>query len=63
MIGIIIKVILGLFIWFVLPQIISNQGKRKKSIKLFINISCKIIGIAMILFAVIDSVKFLLNYH
>jgi hypothetical protein len=62
MIGFIIKAILGLFIWFMLPQIICKQGKCKKSTKTFVSITCQIIGITVVIFACIDSVKFLLNY-
>lgn len=64
MTGIITKVLLGLFIWIVLPRLIYKKRKYKKNTQqYFANIACKIIGIAIIVFAGIDSVKFLLNYN
>ena len=59
MIGFIIKAIIGLFIWFMLPQIICRQGKLKKNSKTFVLITCQIIGIAIVVFVVIDSIKYL----
>jgi len=63
MTGVIFKVIIGLFIWLVLPQIICKQGKFKKNTKKFVHITCQIVGIAIIVLAGIDFVKTLLNFH
>jgi hypothetical protein len=61
---IIIKALLGLFIWLVLGEILCKQFKLKKNTKTFVNIACKIVGIAVVVFAGIDLVKFLLlNFH
>jgi hypothetical protein len=61
--GIIIKALLGLFIWLVLGQILCKQLKLKKNTKTFVNIACKIVGIAIVIFAGIDLVKLLINFH
>jgi hypothetical protein len=63
MTGIIIKAIVGLFIWLMLPQIISKRRKLKKNTKTFFKIVCFIVGIAVIAFAGIDLVKLLLNFN
>ncbi len=64
MTGIIIKVLLGLFIWIMLPGLIYKKRKYKKNTpQYFVNIACKIIGISAIVFAGIDFVKFILNYN
>jgi|GEM_PF-2537710 len=63
MTGIIIKVILGLFIWWVLPRLIYKKRKyRKKTPQYFAHIACKIVGVAMIVFAGVDLVRLLLNF-
>jgi hypothetical protein len=62
MAGVIIKVIIGLFIWMVLPSLLYNKRKYKKdTIQYFIYISCKIIGIAIVAFAIIGFVRNLLS--
>ncbi len=62
MINPIIKIIIGLFIWMVLPRLIYNKRKYKKNTpQYFVNVACKIIGIAMIAFSVIDFVQILLS--
>jgi len=58
MVGSIIKIIIGLFIWMVLPQLIYNKRKYKKNTpQFFVNISCKIVGIAIVAFAIINLVQ------
>ena len=59
---IVIKVLLGLFVWLVFGQILCKQFKLKKDTKTFIDITCKIVGILMIVYAGIDLVKWLLNF-
>jgi hypothetical protein len=59
---IIINVIIGLFIWMVLPRLFYKKRKyRKNTLQFFVVISCKIIGIAMIVFTAIDFVRMLLS--
>jgi hypothetical protein len=62
MTGIIIKAILGLFIWLVLAQILNKQFKLKKNAKKFTNLACKIAGIAVVVFACIDFVKTIIEF-
>jgi len=57
----IIKVLIGLFIWFVLPRLIYNKRKYKKNTtQFFVNVACKIIGITLIVFAIIGLLQVLL---
>jgi len=46
--GIIIKALLGLFIWLILGQILCKQFKFKKNKKTFVNIAGQIVGILMV---------------
>jgi len=63
MISAIIKIIIGLFIWMVLPRLIYNKRKYQKNTpQFFVNISCKIVGIAIIVFALIEFIKSIFNY-
>ena len=63
MIPIIIKTIIGLFIWMVLPGLIYKKRKYKKNTpQFFVVIACKIVGIAVIVFAAIDLVRMLLSF-
>jgi hypothetical protein len=62
MIGIIIKFIIGLFIWLVLPVIlIPKKGRNKKQIATFIGITCKIVALVVIVYASIDLIKYIIN--
>jgi hypothetical protein len=62
MVSFIIKVVLGLFIWMVLPGLIYGKRKYSKNTpQFFVHLACKIIGIAMIVFAVIRFIKYLFN--
>jgi hypothetical protein len=63
MTGIILRAIIGLFIWLMLPQIIFKSGKFNKNTKTFVNITCRIIGIVIFVFSGIAFIKLLLNYH
>ena len=63
MTGIIIKALLGLFVWLVLPALIYKKRKYKKNTpQYFANIACKIVGILMIVLAGINMVKWLLDF-
>lgn len=59
----IIKVLLGLFVWLVLPGLIYKKRRYKKNtLQYFTYIACKIIGILMIILAGVSMVEWLLNY-
>lgn len=62
MIGVIVKIVIGLFIWMVLPRLIYSKRKyQKNSPQFFVHISCKIIGIAIIAFAILNLIRSLLS--
>lgn len=62
MVGSIINIIIGLFIWMVLPRLIYNKRKyQKNTTQFFINISCKILGIAVIVFAILSLIRIILS--
>ncbi|OAV73450.1 hypothetical protein Barb6_00243 [Bacteroidales bacterium Barb6] len=58
---VIIKIITGLFIGLVLPQLIVKK-KKKNPYKKFVNISCVIVSILIILYATIDLIKILIYF-
>lgn len=61
---IIIKILLGLFVWLALPSLIfKKQRYKKRSPEYFVNIACKIVGILIIIYACIDLVKWLFYYR
>jgi uncharacterized YccA/Bax inhibitor family protein len=63
MTGIIIKAILGLFVYMVLPTLICKKRKYKKNTpQYFVHIVCKIVGVLMLVFAGIDLIRMLLNF-
>ena len=63
MINSIIKIIIGMFIWMVLPRLINNKRKYQKNTpQFFVNISCKILGIAVIIFSLTELIKSIFNY-
>jgi predicted permease len=60
---IIIKAILGLFVWLVLPNLFFKKGKKKKNpYRKFTLIACTIIGILILVFAGIDLIHYLLSF-
>ncbi len=61
MIGTLIKIIIGLFIWFVLPTILQ-KGTKSKPIKKFISLTCLIIGLVIIVYGVIGFLEGILNF-
>jgi hypothetical protein len=62
MAGIFIKIIIGLFLWMVLPRLIYSKRKyQKNSPQFFVHISCKIIGIAIIAFAILNFIQTILS--
>jgi len=59
---IIIKAILGLFIWMVLPNLIfQKKSKKKAPYKRFTIIVCTGLGILILVFAGIDLIRMLLK--
>jgi hypothetical protein len=61
--GLIIKVILGLFIWMVLPRLIYKKRiYQRNTPQYFVNISCKILGIAVVAFAILNFVRLVLSF-
>jgi len=64
MAGSIIKIIIGLFIWMVLPRLIYNKRKYQKNTpQFFVNLSCKIVGIAIIFFAILNFIQNVLTFN
>jgi hypothetical protein len=62
MVGAVVKIVIGLFFWMVLPRLIYNKRKyQKNSPQFFVHISCKIIGIAIIAFAVLNMIQKILS--
>ena len=59
MTGIVIKIILSLFVIWVLPFLIN--AKLKKHWHKFIKWTCYIIGVLILIYAVIDIMKGLFN--
>jgi hypothetical protein len=62
MVGVVVKIVIGLFIWMVLPRLIYSKRKYQKNSPQFVlHISCKIIGIAIIPFAILNLISSLLS--
>jgi hypothetical protein len=61
MTGIVIRVIIGLFVWMVLPQLFFKKKKKKSPYKRFTYIVCTIIGILIVIYGAFDLLKILLN--
>lgn len=57
MVRIVLKLLLGLFVWWVLPSLLVK--KKKSPWKKFVNVSCGIIGVLIIAFAGYDSIQWL----
>jgi hypothetical protein len=64
MTAIIIKILIGLFVWMVLPRLIYNKRKYKKNTpQFFVVIACKIVGILIIVYGIIDLIQFLIGFN
>jgi hypothetical protein len=62
MVGSIVKIVIGLFVWMVLPRLIISKRKyQKNSPQFFVYISCKIFGIAIIAFAILNFIQTILS--
>lgn len=58
----IIKIIIGLFIWLALPNVIFKKKSKKKSVyKRFVTIVCIIVGILIVVLGAIDIIKYLFH--
>ena len=58
----IVKVIFGLFVWMALPSLIYGKRKYNKNTpQFFVYISCKIVGIAIISFSILNIILSLLS--
>jgi hypothetical protein len=62
MVGAIVKIEIGLFIWMVLPRLIYSKLKYQKNTpQFFVNIACRIVGIAIIAFAILRLIQSLFS--
>lgn len=62
MIGVILKALIGLFIYTALPSMICKKRKYKKNTwQYFVNLACKIIGAVVMVYAGLDLIKLILN--
>jgi hypothetical protein len=58
MVSVVVKIVIGLFIWMVLPRLIYSKRKyQKNSPQFFVHISCQIVGIAVILLAILTLIQ------
>jgi hypothetical protein len=64
MTGSVIKILIGLFVWMVLPRLIYNKRKYKKNTPQFFSvIACKIVGILIIVYAIIGLIHYLVDFE
>jgi hypothetical protein len=62
MVGIVVKAIIGLFVWMVLPHLFfKKRTRRKNPYKRFTFIVCSITGILIIAYSIVDLLKMLLK--
>lgn len=63
MIGILIKVLFGLFVYIALPSLICKKQRYKKNTwQYFVKLACQIIGVLLICYAAFDFIKLLFNF-
>jgi hypothetical protein len=59
---IVIKILLGLFVWMVLPTLIYKKRKYKKyTPQHFVHLACAVIGMAILVYAAVGLVQFILS--
>ena len=59
----IVKVIIGMFIWMVLPNLLYKKKKIKSTgPQYFVCITCKIIGIAIVVLSILNFLGTILSY-
>jgi hypothetical protein len=62
MVGAIVKIEIGLYIWMVLPRLIYSKLKYQKNTpQFFVNIACRTVGIAIIAFAILRLIQSLFS--
>jgi hypothetical protein len=62
MVGAIINVLIGLFIWMLLPSLIYSKRKYQKNTpQFFVKIACKIIGIAIVAVTILNLIRSFLS--
>ena len=57
MIGIILKIIIALFIWWVLPSLLVK--KKSSPWKKWLNVVCAIIGVLLLIYAGVDLFRWI----
>jgi hypothetical protein len=57
-----IKIIFGLFIWFVLPSILNKVTKRKP-VKKFISLTCLIIGLVIVIYGSLSFLEGIFHFE
>jgi hypothetical protein len=58
----VIKIIIGLFIWLALPELVFKKKSRKKTpYQRFTTVVCAIIGILIVVFGAIELIKLLFH--
>jgi hypothetical protein len=57
-----IKIIIGLFIWFVLPSLL-NKVTRRKPVKKFISLTCLIVGLVIVIYGSISFLEGILHFE
>jgi len=54
----VIEIIIGLFIWMALPQLIfKKKSKKKTPYKRFTVVVCAVVGILIVVYGAVDLVK------
>lgn len=62
MMGAIVIIIIGLFVWMVLPKLIFQKKTKKKApYKQFTFVVCAIIGVLIMVFGAIELIKSIFN--
>lgn len=57
---IVLKILIGLFIWLYLPDLLTKKLKAKKNQKRFFNSACAILGLLLLFYAGVDIIKLII---
>lgn len=58
----VIKILIGLFVWMAVPQLIFQKKTKKKApFKRFTTVACIIVGILIIVSGAVDLVRLLIE--
>lgn len=58
----VIKILIGLFVWMILPRLIYTKRKYKKNTPhFFVNVAFKIVGVLMIVYGIIGLIRNLIE--